>query len=871
MRKLIILAVTIGAIGPVLARGQAPPANYDLRDYDRVTPVKKQLSGTCWAHATLAAIESNLLTTGAWTGAGESGQPNLAEYHLDWWNGFNQFNNNDHIPYWGNGLEVHYGGDYRVSTAYMARGEGVIFSPKANTDNYYDETWFDNLPEKYDPNYHFYYARDVEWLVAEPNLSNIAAIKNKIMSEGGVATCYCSYDGFIWETNIHYQPPSDPNLPNHAVVIVGWDNSKITQAPAPGAWLIKNSWGDEGPYAGDQGYYWISYYDKWCCQHPEMGAVCYRNVEPLAYDLVYYHDYHGWRDTKTDITEAFNAFTGGGNQLLKAVSFYTADDDVSFTLKIYDRFEGGDLLDELTSQSGTIENTGFHTIELNSPVELTRLDDFYVYVYLSHGGHAFDRTSQIPILLGEEDEELPVVESSAQPGESYYYNGSSWEDLYDFDFDDPVWGTWDHTANFCIKALVVKSLFIELTKGPTEPAVPGSAPEVQIKITPGSENYAAGTATVWYRYDDGAFASISMTADGGDLYSTTLPTVGWGDKPEYYFNAQGDQGGVGSLPDKDPSGVFSLVIGEKRIIFADNFEEDKGWEPNNLGAVSGDWQRGVPVNDPAWQRAPASDSDGSGQCYLTQNEMGNTDVDAGPDGDAVSLISPTIDMSFGQITIAYDYFFYQNNRFEVTDHLRVEINSNDGIGPWIEIADHIHIILEDLNWHHYEIGADTLSALGVNPSATTRLRFTVNDSSMPSVVEAALDALSISSTRTTRPGDMDGDNDVDLVDFAIFTSYWQKIGCGLCGGADLFGEDGNVGLRDLHKFKLNWLAGKYQTTRPGDMDGDNDVDLVDFAIFTSYWQKIGCGLCGGADLFGEDGNVGLRDLHEFYLNWLAGK
>jgi len=34
-------------------------------------------------------------------------------------------------------------------------------------------------------------------------------------------------------------------LSNHAVVIVGWDNSKvITGAPGNGAFIVRNNWGD---------------------------------------------------------------------------------------------------------------------------------------------------------------------------------------------------------------------------------------------------------------------------------------------------------------------------------------------------------------------------------------------------------------------------------------------------------------------------------------------------------------------------------------------------------------------------------------------------------------------------------------------------
>lgn len=112
-----------------------PPKTYDLRDHNRMTSVKAQKGGTCWAHATASSLESDLLRTGNWLAAGESGTPNMSEYHLSWWMGFNTEWNGDFNGGNPDGLGVHNWGDFKMFCSYMSRLESPIRETDAPGDD----------------------------------------------------------------------------------------------------------------------------------------------------------------------------------------------------------------------------------------------------------------------------------------------------------------------------------------------------------------------------------------------------------------------------------------------------------------------------------------------------------------------------------------------------------------------------------------------------------------------------------------------------------------------------------------------------------------------------------------------------------------
>jgi hypothetical protein len=240
----------------------------------------------------------------------------------------------------------------------------------------------------------------------------------------------------------------------------------------------------------------------------------------------------------------------------------------------------------------------------------------------------------------------------------------------------------------------------------------------------------------WRPNSSASFTALAMTQFIGGTYTAELPAFGCSDSPQYYYAFNEQSCGALTYPAGAPANVLDAEVGVLQPSFADNFETDTGWTTSIAGATAGQWERGVPVNDPSWDYDPASDGDGSGSCWLTQNQLGNTDVDNG----SVTLVSPPLDLTGVDARLEYLYYL----RLTISngdDRLLVQISANGTAGPWVEIARHTQNM--GSAWVSHSITAASISGAGVALGANMRVRFTANDGGTQSIVEAGLDGFRI--------------------------------------------------------------------------------------------------------------------------------
>lgn len=223
-----------------------------------------------------------------------------------------------------------------------------------------------------------------EWKVI-PN--DVAAIKNALLTYGPVYTSmYASFPGFNSYDGSYCLTYTGTENPNHAVLIVGWDDD---MCHGNGAWIVKNSGGTDW---GDDGYFYIQY------EHAQIGSwsnviTGYRDYNSSM--TIYHWDEWGWWNAvgyedghDYAVVEIVPQNT---EDYLYAVHFWATSGPTDYAISIYDDFDGVNMPDNLLAGplTGTVNEAGYYTIDLEAPIALNAGNAIYIYADLNTGSYIY--------------------------------------------------------------------------------------------------------------------------------------------------------------------------------------------------------------------------------------------------------------------------------------------------------------------------------------------------------------------------------------------------------------------------------------------------------------------------------------------------
>lgn len=480
-------------------------SEYDPRSTGIITSVKNQGNyETCWAFASMSAAETSMLKKGNVT------SPDYSEKHLAWfmynYEGINDPKGNTEGDYTvglpSGGTSIYGLGGNQMYAAFALSG----WMGAANQSDYPYMTSASDTIEKTKENYFNSVAHLQDFRFIDYDVSNstnltqdIRNIKQAILDYGSVVIGYYDNDNYrngeAIYCNVKYAA-------NHAVTLVGWDNSYLStkfksgrQPDENGAWIVKNSWGTE---QGDNGYFYLSYYDKTI-----SNPVAFSYEKADNYDSQYFYDGSTGLSAYYGEDKYANVFTvdenAGAGETLKAVSVAFDTANVSYSIQIYKNPDSGDPASGETVCTMTGLSTtfaGLYTVPLTTTVSLSPGDTFSVVVDPKNDSDA------IFIDQSASSSWIKFVTSESQ-GQSYEYNGYyGWRDL----------GSQSKTAR--IRAYTTTSFSVTLAE--SSYIYDKKAKEPGVTVSYGGKTLTKGTDyNVSYKNNtDAGTATVIVTGTG---------------------------------------------------------------------------------------------------------------------------------------------------------------------------------------------------------------------------------------------------------------------------------------------------------------------------------------------------------------------
>jgi len=264
---------------------------------------------------------------------------------------------------------------------------------------------------------------------------------------------------------------------------------------------------------------------------------------------------------------------------------------------------------------------------------------------------------------------------------------------------------------------------------------PSGGTTVRVVVTAVSQQPQPGTGILFFNNGSG-WIQIPMTQVEPNVYDAVFPQTPCGTQVSYYFRTQTTTGQYQAYPTNAPSEVLhALAASSISTVFTDNFNTNLGWTvQNGTGLTTGAWQRGIPSQG-GTRCDPAEDFDGSGYCYVTGNSY-YEDIDGG----ITWLISPTLDLSQENDAVIHYAIWYQNDCGDDpnNDLFKVYVSSNNGTN-WTTVQT---IGPTSLGvWTEFSFMARDFVTL----TNQVKVRFEASDLNSGSVVEAGVDAFTVSA------------------------------------------------------------------------------------------------------------------------------